>query len=435
MVGAAKKGVNRRAAPLAPLALGGSGALPCGAVGLFDRFVRWGEGRRAKEARERELAGDLATAVTLYMEAELPDEAARVLLLRADAEGAVEQRVAFCATAARTAASPELQKKALARKALLSLDVIRARGGPALRSELGRVAKELEAAGELERAAEAYVLAGDTEAEVRVLTEMGAIERLEERFKAAETETRKARATADVRRRVADLDRCGERRAALEAAKEWRAVREDEVVEAATRAIRSRLVTGPVVHLAIDGTKVRAALGAEVTLGRGDATIVVASRAVSRVHVRIKRSASGEPTLEDLDTRNGTTLAGARIHGPIPIGAGLSVELGGEVPCSIVPASAAPEASLSPSGVIVEVGGARFVAPLGELVVGPWRVDRVLAADSDAFVVLRTPPGAPRPILGELALAAEVELAAGDEMRAVRGGPVRLCVLGGGGGA
>ncbi|UQA55882.1 FHA domain-containing protein [Polyangium aurulentum] len=403
-------------------------------MGLFDRFVRWGESRRAKEARARELSGELASAVELYLEAEMPDEAARVLLLRADAEGSVEQRVAFCATAARTAASAELRKKALARKALLSFDVIRARGGPSLRSELERVAKELEEAGELERAAEAYVLAGDSEAEVRVLTEMGAIERLEERFKAAETEVRKARAVADVRRRIADLERCAERRAALEAAKAALAEREDEVVEAAVRSIRARLLTGTVVDLAIDGTKVRGALGEEVTLGRGDATIVVAARAVSRVHVRIKKSASGEAILEDLGTRNGTTLAGARIHGPIPIGAGLRVELGGEVPCSIVPAREGPEASMAPAGVIVEVGGARFVAPLGELHAGPWRVDRVVSG-GDAFVVLRTPEGAPRPILGELSLAAEIELSAGDELKSARGGPVRLCVLGGGGGA
>jgi hypothetical protein len=417
-----------------PLALPGSGALRCAAVGLFDRFVRLGESRRAKEARARELSGDLASAVALYLEAELPDEAARVLLLRADAEGAVEQRVAFCATAARTAANPELRKQALARKALLSLDVIRARGGPSLRSELGRVAKELEEAGELERAAEVYVLAGDIEAEVRVLTEMGAIERLEERFKAAETEVRKARAVADVRRRVADFERCAERRAALEAAKAALAEREDEVVEAAARAIRARLVTGTVVDLAIDGTRVRCALGDEVTLGRGDATIAVASRAVSRVHVRIKKDASGEVVIEDLGTRNGTTLAGARVHGPIPIGAGLCVALGGEVPCTIAPPREGPEAIMAPSGVIVEVSGARFVAPLGELLAGPWRVDRVVSG-GDAFVVLRTPKGAPRPILGELSLAAEVELSTGDEMKSARGGPVRLCVLGGGGGA
>src|SRR5690242_1929789 len=57
-------------------------------VGIFDRFVGRGksEGRRAKEARAKELAGDLPAAVDLYQEAGLPDEAARVLLLRADAE-------------------------------------------------------------------------------------------------------------------------------------------------------------------------------------------------------------------------------------------------------------------------------------------------------------------------------------------------------------
>ena len=101
-----------------------------------------------------ELAGDLASAVTLYLEAEEHDEAARVLLLRADAEANPEQRIAFCDMAARTAKSEELKRQALGRKALLSLDVISTRGGPSVRSELSRVARELEQTGMLERAVE-----------------------------------------------------------------------------------------------------------------------------------------------------------------------------------------------------------------------------------------------------------------------------------------
>ena len=62
---------------------------------LFSRSKR--EGRRAQEAHERELAGDLGAAVLLYGEAGLPDEAARVLLVRADAERSAEKRIAFCA--------------------------------------------------------------------------------------------------------------------------------------------------------------------------------------------------------------------------------------------------------------------------------------------------------------------------------------------------
>jgi hypothetical protein len=398
-------------------------------VGFFDRFTRWGEGRRAKVARARELGGDLASAVELYLEAEMPDEAARVLLLRADAEGNASQRIAFCDVAARTAKSEELKKRAFGRKALLSLDVIRARGGPSLRSELANVARELEQAGMLERAAEVYVELGDAEAEVRVLTEMGAIERLEERLKASEVETRKARTIAESRRRVVDLDKTAERRAALEAARQILSEQDDEVISDAARAIRARLLSGPVVDLEIAGKTLRCALGTDVTIGRGEATILVGARAVSRTHVRIRREGD-EVFVEDLGTRNGTMLAGARIEGPIPIGTGLRLELGGEVPCTIHRATEPPERDAAPSGIIVDVGGARWLAPLGPLGIGDWHIERVVHG-ADAFIALRTPAGGARPILGEFELAAEVELCQGDEIRAVRGGPVVLRAIGG----
>lgn len=401
-------------------------------MGLFDRFVRSRESKRAEEARARELAGDLQGAVQLYLQAEMPDEAARVLLLRADATTKAEQRIGFCDGAARVAQDPELRKQALARKALITFDLLKARGVASLRHELSRVAKDLEEAGELERAVEAYGLAGDGEAEVRVLTEMGAIEQLEERLRKSNADARKVREKESARRKITDLDRVAERRAALAAAQAALALAPDETVEEAAQAIRARLATAPVVDLVVDGTMLRCALGEAVTLGRGDAEIVVASRAVSRQHVRIRREGAGV-VIEDLGTRNGTTLAGARIDGPMPVGEGISVALGGEVTCVVSPAREGVEASVAPGGVIVEVAGGRYVAPLGPLVVGPWRVERAIEGD-EVFLILRTPPGAPRPVMGEFELAERVELCVGDEIRASRGGPVRLVVKAGAGG-
>src|SRR6185295_3910901 len=87
-------------------------------VGFFDRFVgrSKAEGRRAKEARSKELDGDLPAAVDLYQEAGLPDEAARVLLLRADAERSAEKRIALFSLAAYTATSEEIKRRARGRK-------------------------------------------------------------------------------------------------------------------------------------------------------------------------------------------------------------------------------------------------------------------------------------------------------------------------------
>lgn len=403
-----------------------------GAVGFFDRFLarlRVSEGgtwratkagRLAREARERELAGDLGAAVSLYSEAGLADDAARVLLLRADAEPLPERRLAFCALAAETAASAELKKKARGRKALLAFDTLRGRGSAFLASEILAVARELEEAGELEPAAEAFALAGDGDGEVRALTAAGAIEKLEERFRAAEIATRSQRDLEQSLRSIADLDRTAERKAALGVARAALAQRDDPRIADAARAIAGRLVRGPVVDLSFGGAAHRCALGAEVSVGRGDATIIIASRAVSRRHLRVARGPDGV-FVEDLGTRNGTLLAGARLAAPLLVGAGVSLMLGGEVPVHVAPA----EGGL----FTVEVAGVRYLAPLGDLPVQGWRVtlDGELAAETDRpLVALVTPEGEPRPYLGNYQLAARVELCHGDQICAARGGPVCL---------
>ena len=127
----------------------------------------------------------------------------------------------------------------------------------------------------------------------------------------------------------------------------------------------------------------RVALGADVTLGRADATIALASRAVSRKHLRVFRGPSGAPFVEDLETRNGTFLAGARVTQPLPVGDGVTVDLGNEVRCTVERAGA---------GVVIEVAGTRYDAPLGPLAVGDWAFT-FESAGGDAFVVLATSSG------------------------------------------
>ncbi|MFO0758329.1 MAG: FHA domain-containing protein [Byssovorax sp.] len=389
-------------------------------MGFFDRFVSKSksEGRRAKEARAKELAGDLAAAVDLYEEAGLLDEAARVMLLRADAEPSAEKRIALFSLAAFSAQSEELKKKARGRKALVAFDVLRARGGSFMKSEVLSVARELEEAGELEPAADAYALAGDAESEVRALTAAGAIEKLEDRLRVSERAARTERDREITLRKLSDLDRTAERRAALELAVNALAAHEDERIADAARAIRARLARGPVVDLEIDGALGRYALGAEVTLGRGDATIVLGSRAVSRRHLRLRRRGA-DAIVEDLDTRNGTTLAGARLSGPVSVGAGITLELGGEVPVQIAPAAGCLFS--------IQVAGLTYLCPLGPLPLDAWSVDHETARD-ESYVVLKSEGGAGAPLLGDYQLSPRVELCAGDEIRAARGGAVRLRV-------
>ena len=117
---------------------------------------------------------------------------------------------------------------------------------------------------------------------------------------------------------------------------------------------------GPVVTLVIDGREQRVALGEAVTVGRAGATIALSSPLVSRSHLRLTRRA-GVPVVEDLGSHNGTWLDGARIVAPLPVGDGLDLAIGGEIPCSIRAEGGA---------LAVDVGGERILATLGPLVTG-----------------------------------------------------------------
>src|SRR5262245_3460182 len=97
-----------------------------------------------------------------------------------------------------------------------------------MKSELAAVARELEQAGELEQAADAYAPAGDVEAEVRARTAAGAIERLEERLRASQSAARDHRELDVTLRRAADLDRTAERRAALDLLRSYLELNRDE---------------------------------------------------------------------------------------------------------------------------------------------------------------------------------------------------------------
>lgn len=394
-------------------------------MGLFDLFSRGKAAAQKRAGRAKELAGDLPGAVEAYVDAELPDEAARVLLVRADAEREAEKKLAFCASAVELATDLELQKKARARKALLGFDLLKGKGGALLTSEVLSVAHELEDAGELERAADAFAMAGDSEGEVRALTGAGAIERLEERLRATETVAKSENERAGVLRRIADLDRTAERREALAMCDAWLAKHHDEKIAAAAMSMRARLLRGPVIDLVVDGERLRFALGDEITIGRGDATILVGARAVSRQHVRVFRGPSG-PMVEDLGTRNGTTLAGARLAGPVAIGEGITVKLGGEVPCALalVPPSGARGALVS-----VSIAGDRYLAALGPLTLLGWQILERHDGGS-AFVVVHSPAGVSPPILGEYQLAREVELCTGDALADARGAKPRVAAPG-----
>lgn len=396
-------------------------------MGLLDRiFTKRGARRAEEEARKLERDGDLAQAVERYATAGLGDEASRVALLRAEAEASPERRLALCARAAELATTDVGKKAALSRKGRLALDIARARK-VALPSEVQRIAADLEAAEDFERAAEAYAIAGDADGEVRALTAAGAIDKLEERLRKSETETRQSRAHTDAIARVKDLEACAERREALRVARAFLLEREDDRMRELLRDIERRVLSAPVCQLSRGdgaGRGSRHALGATVTIGRGDATIVVSARAASRRHIELRRRGNAVE-VEDLGTRNGTTLAGARLAGPLILAeAGALLSIGGEVPCRI-------ELRRDDEGALVtasiDVAGELYEAPLGPLRWRPgWSID-IESAGGTSFVVLASTAEHPA-FLGSLQLATRVELAAGDEISDRRGGAPALVV-------
>jgi hypothetical protein len=401
----------------------GAVSLCCGTVSLWDRLRGKGQGSRAaREARRREAEGELGAAALGFEQAGLGDEAARVLLLSADVESSIERRMALCDRAAKLAVDATLSKRASGRRAKMALDLLRPRATVA-RSELARVAEQLEAAEEHEAAAEAWSLAGDREGEIRALTAAGAIERLEARLGDDAARARSSEGRAHRLRLAEDLDRTGERLRAIELATEGAVESSDDGLLELGRAIRVRLARGPLVSLEIDGAPARYALGERVLVGRGEVAISIASRALSREHLCIERASDGTPQVLDAGSRNGTILDGARLGGAVPIGTGLELRLGGEVPCRL---------ELDACGsVVVEIGGARYVAPLGALTVAGWTISLVSAprlVGGAPLVSLSSTDASPA-FLGRFEVARCVELAVGDALSSERGGPPRLVVL------
>jgi hypothetical protein len=420
---------------------------PTGAVGFFDRFRRGSTRRereglarvareahehealareaRVAEARRHERAGDLEGAVEAYLAAGLPNGAARVLMLRADAEPSAAKRLAFCEQAAQLATIEKLHQQARHRRALIELDVLRADDGSVLASELVDVARRLEACGELGRAAQAYLRACETEEAVRVLTQLGVMEEIGDIF-TFERDTWTEQKVDAILQHVTELDAAAERYHALRLVRAMLCEIYDAPethrnyaaharrLVAAARAIRAQLLSSPVVDLEIDGLVRRCVLGSEVIIGREDCTLVSWSSRVSRHHLRIARGPDGV-FVEDLETSNGTRFAdGTPLTGRVVVRAPLVVWLA-DAPCAIEPA---------PSGIFITLSEARrYFAPVGDLVVSGWRIGYDATGPC---VRLVTPRSSARPHLGLQPMSAQIELSRGDAFSTEPGGPIRL---------
>jgi hypothetical protein len=123
--------------------------------------------------------------------------------------------------------------------------------------------------------------------------------------------------------------------------------------------------------------------------------------------------------VEDPGSHNGTWLAGARLSAPLPVGDGLDLTLGREIPCSIRAEGGA---------LAVDLAGERTLAALGPLCLGGLRL-ALSPRGGDAVVTLQVEPGTSAS-LGDAPIDTEIELARGDVVRVAGEGPRELRVIG-----
>ncbi len=290
---------------------------------------------------------------------------------------------------------------AVARAAELTVDAFRALGGRDKREALSESARDLERHGEAARAAEMYALGGDD----------GEANRLGVPAKQPQPPERLV-AVLDA------LDRRGLRLAALHGARTSLRVAPDPVVAAFARGVIARLVRGPIVDIVLDHQPGRVIFADVVTIGRMGAVISLPTPLLSRCHVAIRRL-GGAVIVEDLGSHNGTWLAGARIAGPLSVGAGLDLMLGREIPLSIRAAG---------DTVTLEIAGDRYLAPLGPLALPGLLLTRQVRA-GETVITLRADPGATASI-GETPIHTPIELSLGDIVRVTAPEPWELGILG-----
>ena len=392
-----------------------------GLGGFVKRLFSGIQFRKARDldaARQAELRGDLAKAAELFGRAEANEEVARIMMLRADAEPDPRARLSFLVQGAAAApAESAIRKDARIRRAKTIIAL--AKGSvqsAAIRLDVLAAAKELEELGEAADAAEAYRACGDRDAEARALAAAGKIDELEALLEHDHARERLSIATRARAEKIDEALSTGRRREALalyEAAA--KSDPNDRGARDGAESLRAKRATGLIVNVAIRGKNSRIVLGEEVVVGRSEGQIQIPSHAVSRRHLAVRRHGDGV-VVRDLESRNGTTLRGMKIASELPVGSGIEVSLGDEVRVAIAPCDDLEGA------VAIEVGGVRYVAPLGvaKLGVGDW----VLACDESDWLELRfseTPA-----FLGQMSLVSPVTLLVRDAISSERDAPPAL---------
>jgi len=305
-------------------------------MSLFRRMFS----RPYRRARAAEGAGDYRRAAALYVEADLPEDAANALLFHAARAGTLEERLAAYHDALRWlpeehARRPEVE----AQIGLAVLDDARRRGARATEEKrrLADAATRLERAERPGEAANAWELLERWDDAARCLEKAGEVERLEallDRTGEAEDQRR------GMRRMVKDYEMAmavGARVEARDSLRKAVGIDPDDIAVAdLLRRLEARFPAPYRVELSVDGRRVLAVGRMPAVLGRVGADVTLRGASVSRRHAEVEL-ADGEVVVRDLDSRNGTLVRGLAIAGEVRLSGGTALGLGDDVTVRVTP--------------------------------------------------------------------------------------------------
>lgn len=281
-----------------------------------------------------------------------------------------------------------------------------------LRVDLRRAAKECETEHDHSNARAIYELLGDREGLVRVLTESGAVEELENLL-SAESSERDAAQRNTAARQTADLAlESGDRRLALE---QFRKLGDAVKIE----SIEGRRPRGGRLNVMVGGDR-HALLfvggGQEVILGRSEGQVRIDSASVSRKHLRIQR-ALGRYRLTDVGSRNQTRIRGVPLVSSIDVELPTELELAPGIQIRL-------EAGPFPDAVLLSTPGEKLVLVFDSLRVNEGWTLRL--ATDDWFELAFDVPAF---MGGRVEVAQKATILAGDRFALARGDAPLLEVL------
>jgi hypothetical protein len=222
---------------------------------------------------------------------------------------------------------------------LTAAEALLARGAPPPLAEVEvrarrRAAALLGAAGDHARAAAVHEELGDDASAAAAWGALGDLDRMEAAHARVDARDGHRRAALEAMRGFDALLAAGERRRAIAAA----AAMASDLPEAGTareRAARieARLVRARGVTLRVRGGAAVRFAALPATLGRDPlAEVTLRDPGASRRHAAIRTAGAGELVLEDLGSRAGVVVAGARIDGPFPLRGEGQLTLGATTP-------------------------------------------------------------------------------------------------------